>query len=151
MIKVNVIVNDKTWFNYIKSPKLYIKKISKIQKINFFKKNNYSLNILLSGNNDIKKLNKQFRKKNKSTDILSFPFQDQDRLKRLIKKTNDIFLGDIIINIKKLDSSSVKKFKNHLNLLWIHGLLHLFGYDHRKYTNFKKMYKIEKKFLRKIN
>ena len=153
MIKVNVIVNDKTWFNYIKSPKLYIKKkISKIQKDKFFlKKTNYSLNILLSGNNDIKKLNKQFRKKNKSTDILSFPFQDQDRLKRLIKKTNDIFLGDIIINIKKLDSSSVKKFKNHLNLLWIHGLLHLFGYDHRKYTNFKKIYKKEKKFLRKIN
>ena len=65
MIKVNVIVNDKTWFNYIKSPKLYIKKkISKIQKDKFFlKKNNYSLNILLSGNKDIKKLNKKFRKK----------------------------------------------------------------------------------------
>ena len=71
MIKVNVIVNDKTWFKYIKNPKIYIKKkINKIQEDKFFiKKTNYYFNILLSGQNDIKKLNKQFRNKDKSTDI----------------------------------------------------------------------------------
>ena len=87
MIKVNVIVNDKTWFKYIKNPQIYIKKkIKKIQNDKFFiKKTNYIFNILLSGHNDIKKLNKQFRNKDKSTDILSFPFQDKGQLKKLKK------------------------------------------------------------------
>ncbi len=153
MIKVNVIVNDKTWFKYIKNPQIYIKKkIKKIQNDKFFiKKTNYIFNILLSGHNDIKKLNKQFRNKDKSTDILSFPFQDKWQLKKLKKKSDIIFLGDIIINIKKLDSSSIKRFQNHLNILWIHGFLHLFGFDHRKNINFKKMHKMEKNFLKRIN
>ncbi len=153
MIKVNVIVNDKTWFKYIKNPQIYIKKkIKKIQNDKFFiKKTNYIFNILLSGHNDIKKLNKQFRNKDKSTDILSFPFQDKWQLKKLKKKSDIIFLGDIIINIKKLDSSSIKRFQKHLNILWIHGFLHLFGFDHRKNINFKKMHKMEKNFLKRIN
>ena len=153
MIKVNVIVNDKTWFKYIKNPQIYIKKkIKKIQNDKFFiKKTNYIFNILLSGHNDIKKLNKQFRNKDKSTDILSFPFQDKGQLKKLKKKSDIIFLGDIIINIKKLDSSSIKRFQNHLNILWIHGFLHLFGFDHQTEKDFLKMKQIEKKYFNFIN
>ena len=76
MIKVDVFVKDRNWKKYISNPSKYIKhktkylnsslKIIKNKKINF--------SILLSGNREIKILNKKFRKKDKVTDVLSFPF-----------------------------------------------------------------------------
>ena len=95
MIKVNVKINNKTWNKKIKSPKRYfnqkLKKISNI--INFFKDKNVTFTILLTNSLNIKKLNKEFRKKNKSTDVLSFPSFSWENLK-LIKKKN-IYIGDI--------------------------------------------------------
>ncbi len=76
MIKVNVITNYNNWFYYLRNPNKYIER--KINKLNFkdkkFIKKNFFCTILLSESNEIKKLNKRFRKKNKTTDVLSFPF-----------------------------------------------------------------------------
>ena len=151
MIKINVIVKDKTWLKYIKNPEIYLKKkIKKIQKDRFFSNKKYSLSLQLSGEKEIKYLNNKFRKKNKPTDILSFPSETKKNLKNLIAANSKIYLGDIIINIKKMNISSKVLFKNHLNILFVHGLLHLFGYDHKKNSNFKTMNTIEKKFLKKL-
>ena len=152
MIKINVIVRHDAWFKYIKNPQEYLKKkIKKIQKDKFFKKNRtYNFNLLLSGSKQIKKLNKQFRNKNKETDILSFPNQIKKDLKKSILKDKNIFLGDMVINLSKIETKTSKIFKNHFNVLWVHGLLHLFGYDHKKNSSFKKMNFVEKKFLNKI-
>ena len=151
MIKINVIVKDKTWFKFIKNPQNYLKqKIKKIQKDKFFGKKNYNFSLRLSGANEIKFLNKKFRKINKSTDILSFPNQTRKRLKNLIIKNSEIYLGDIIINFKKVNNTSNILFKDHFNILWIHGLVHLFGYNHKKDSSYKKMNNIEKKFLKKL-
>ena len=94
---------------------------------------------------------KNSEKKNKSTDILSFPSQNKKDLKILSKSNLEIYLGDIIINSKKMNTSSKKLFKKHLDVLWIHGLIHLFGYDHKKDNNYKKMNAIENKLLKKLN
>ena len=152
MIKINVIVKDKSWFKFIKNPEIYLKKkLKKIENDKFIKKKTYNFNIQLSGTKEIKYLNKKFRNKNKSTDILSFPYQTKKKLKKLLINNSKIYLGDIIINFKKMNISSKNLFKDHLNILWIHGLVHLFGYEHKKNKNFKKMQIIEKKFLKKIN
>ena len=152
MIKINVIVEDRTWLKFIKYPENYLKcKIKKIQNDKFFGKNKYSLNLKLSGAKEIQLLNKRFRKKNKSTDILSFPNQTKIKLKMLIKSNPEIYLGDIIINLKKINSLSKNLFKRHFDILWIHGLVHLFGYDHKKYNDYKKMNIIEKKLIKKLN
>ena len=151
MIKINVFVKDKTWLKYIKNPEIYLKKkIKKIQKDRFFNNKKYSLSLQLSGEKEIKYLNNKFRKKNKPTDILSFPSETKKNLKNLIASNSKIYLGDIIINIKKMNISSKVLFKNHLNILFVHGLLHLFGYDHKKNSNFKTMNTIEKKLLKKL-
>tara|TARA_Y100000996_G_scaffold407782_1_gene385834 strand:+ start:170 stop:625 length:456 start_codon:yes stop_codon:yes gene_type:complete len=151
MIKINVIVKDKTWFKYIKNPEIYLKKkIKKIQKDRFFSNKKYSLSLQLSGEKEIKYLNNKFRKKNKPTDILSFPSETKKNLNNLVASNSKIYLGDIIINIKKMNISSKVLFKNHLNVLFVHGLLHLFGYDHKKNSNFKTMNTIEKKLLKKL-
>ena len=76
MIKVNVEVNTEPWHKKIKNPKRYFnKKLKKIPKIvPFFKRKNVTFTIFLTNSFIIKKLNKKFRKQNKPTDVLSFPF-----------------------------------------------------------------------------
>ena len=67
MIKVDVLIKNKSWKKYIKNPENYLKKKVKIleKKVIILKKKKINFSILLSGNNEIKKLNKKFRKKNK--------------------------------------------------------------------------------------
>ena len=154
MIKINTILNNKAWYRYIKNPNSFIeRKIKNInKKLKRFKKNEIFLTILLSSDNEIKKLNKKFRKKNYSTDVLSFPFYKKRELEKKLKNDKEIYLGDIIINLNKIKNKKNKSvFSFEFTKLWIHGLVHLFGYDHKKEKDFQKMVKIEKKFLSYLN
>ena len=154
MIKINVITNNKNWLNYIKKPNYYLDK--KIKKINLkdkkLKKRNIICTLLLSGNKEIKYLNKKFRKKNKITDVLSFPFYRKNELKRKLKKEKELYLGDIIINLNKIKNKNIQKnFELEFNQLWIHGLVHLFGHDHKKDKDFRKMHQVEKQYFKLVN
>ena len=153
MIKINVVTNNFNWYRFIKIPNNYIER--KIKKLNFknknYKKNIIFCTLLLSNTKAIKKLNSKFRKKNKSTDILSFPFYSKKNLKKKIKNEKEIYLGDIIINLNKIRSKkNMKNFKHEFDKLWIHGLVHLFGYDHKKEKDYRKMSVVEKNYLKYI-
>ena len=154
MIKINVIINNIKWFNYIKNPNNYLNR--KLNKLNLkdktFKKKSIFCTLLLSNDKEIKLLNKKFRKKNKTTDVLSFPFQTKLEFKKKIKREKEIYLGDIIINLNKIKNKKVLKyFKFEFDRLWIHGLVHLLGYDHKKDKDFLKMNQIEKKYFDVVN
>ena len=83
---------------------------------------------------------------------MSFPFQTKKELEKKLKKEKEIYLGDIIINLNKIKNKNLNKnFKKEFDRLWIHGLVHLFGYDHKKNKDFYKMYKIEKKYFDLVN
>ena len=150
MIKINIILNNKNWYRYIKNPSNFIeKKVANLsKKLRKYKKNIIFFTLLLSGDKEIKRLNKKFRNKNKSTDVLSFPFHKKRDFENIQRKEKEIYLGDIIININKINNKNDKNnFKIELNKLWIHGLVHLLGYDHKKNKDFNYMTKLEKKFL----
>ncbi len=151
MIKADVFIDNKNWKKYIKIPRFYInKKLRKIgKKLSIFKKNNFKFTILLSGDSEVKKLNKKFRKKNKTTDILSFPFHEKKALNTLLKiKKPQIYLGDVIINLNKMISKKKHKdFLLNFDKMWIHGLVHLLGYRHKSDRDFAKMSKIEDKLI----
>ena len=154
MIKINVITNNISWKRYIKNPNNYLSR--KINKFNFknkeFIKNKIFCTLLLSGNKEIKYLNNKFRKKNKSTDVLSFPFQTRKELNKKLKLEKDLYLGDIIINLNKIkNKNSQKNFRFEFDRLWIHGLVHLLGHDHRSDKDFLKMQRIEKKYFNLVN
>ena len=153
MIKINVILNNIIWKKYLKNPYSFIDKKIKLinKKDQLYKKNTLICTLLLSDSKEIKKLNNKFRKKNKTTDVLSFPFHEKKHLNYLIRKEKEIYLGDIIINLNKVKYKNNKiKFQNELDKLWIHGFVHLFGYRHKKNQEFKSMSKIEQKYLQYI-
>ena len=151
MIKVNVEVNCKPWLKKIKGPKKYfnqrLKKISKV--VPFFKGKNLIFTILLTNTLSMKKLNKEFRNSNKSTDVLSFPYFSPKSLKLLKKKS--IYIGDIATGYEIISIRSNKNnFFFEFDKAWVHGFLHLLGFDHIKNKDYLKMNRVEKKILNSI-
>ena len=88
MFKINVVIKNLAWKSYIKNPSYFINKnlanLNRKYKKNKNKKLFFTL--LLSGNSEIKRLNKKFRKKNRTTDVLSFPFYKKKDLRRYNQK-----------------------------------------------------------------
>ena len=148
MISVNVFSEEKAWSKRIKNKDLFFKKICKAfpEKYKFSNKK-VSLTLLLSNNKNIKKLNKVFRNKKKPTDILSFP------LDKKIKISKNTYLGDIIISYNYLDkprSQNLKLFKEKVIKIFIHGFLHLLGFDHKKKKDYFKMLKEENLLFKSV-
>jgi len=141
MISINVFSDERAWSKRLKKKELFFEKICKsFPKKYQFSNKRVSLTVLLSNNKKTKKLNKDFRNKNKSTDILSFPFEEKNKIS---KKT---YLGDIIISYNFVDkprSQNLKIFKDKLIRIFIHGFLHLLNFDHKKNKDFKIMLKEE--------
>ena len=152
MIKVNVEVGNKSWHKKIINPKRYFnKKLKKISKIvKFFKGKNIIFTILLTSSLNMRRLNKKFRNRNKSTDVLSFPFLPSNNLKFI--KQKKFYIGDLATSYEIINFRSKKSnFLLEFDKVWVHGLLHLIGYNHVKNKDFFKMNKIEKKILDSIN
>ena len=148
MISINVFSEEKAWSKRLKNKDIFFKKICKAfpKKYKFLNKK-VTFTLLLSNNKNIKKLNKVFRKKNKSTDILSFPLDKKIKIKK------NTYLGDIIISYNYLDkprSQDLKSFKEKVAKILIHGFLHLLGFDHKKNKDYSKMLKEEKLIFKSV-
>ena len=99
---------------------------------------------------DRKKLNKKFRNQNTSTDVLSFPFLSSNNLKFI--KQKKLYIGDMATSYEIINSRTKKNnFLLEFDKAWVHGLLHLIGYNHIKNQDYSKMNKIEKRILNSIN
>ena len=149
MISVNVFSDEKAWSKRLKNKDFFFKKVCKaFPKKYKFSNKKVSFTLLLSNNKNIKSLNKVFRKKNKSTDILSFP------LNKKLKISKNTYLGDIIISYNYLDkprSQDLKLFKEKVVKIFIHGFLHLLGFDHKKNNDYYKMLREEKILYKLVN
>ena len=137
MISIDVVSECNLWSKKIKKTNVFFNSLVKVfpKKYRFIKKK-VSLTILLSNNKNIKKLNKKFRNKNKATDVLSFPSEKKINIKK------SPYIGDIVISydfMNKPKALSILEFKNKVTKIFIHGFLHLLGYDHIKLKDFKVM------------
>tara|TARA_B100000214_G_C23791030_1_gene545903 strand:- start:126 stop:554 length:429 start_codon:yes stop_codon:yes gene_type:complete len=141
MTKAYVIIDELNWKKKIINLNLYInKKLKIITKQNKSKK---EFTIFLTNNRTMKKLNFKFRNKKKITDVLSFPLSD---------KNQKMYLGDIAISYELIKKRSMKSdFKKEFDKIWIHGYLHLLGYNHSSFKEYKIMRNKEKKILNKFD
>ena len=150
MIEADVLVEFKSWNKIIQSPQKQISNIlKKFPKRYKFIYKKVHLTVLLTNTNEIKILNKKFRKKNKPTDILSFPFFDKQDLKKNLKNKK-IYLGDIAISYEEFLKKNRDDYKNGFIKIFIHGFLHLLNFDHKSNKEFKKMRLIENKLFQKV-
>ena len=141
-ISVKFNIEDKNWLKYDKNIKknlgYFIRKISKKTEIDMLKKNiNIEISVLLTNNDQIRELNKNYCQKNKATNILAFPLQNINLQKKQdigeFLFDNNLILGDLVLSLKYIKNESGnqnKKMDHHLKHLLLHGLLHLIGYNH---------------------
>ena len=141
MIEANVILDNPIWKKKIKNPKNYIKKrLVSLSKIYLFRNKKQEFTLLLTNNKKMRNLNNKFRNKNKTTDVLSFPFFKN------VKR--NLYIGDIAISYEIVNKRSLNSnFFLEFDKMWIHGYLHLIGHKHQKIIDFKKMKKKENLIL----
>ena len=144
MTSADIVLDHYFWKKKIKNPKIYIKKkLLKLNKLKLLKNKSKNYTIFLTNNKKMKELNKKFRNKNKTTDVLSFPFSKK------IKYNKNVYLGDIAISYEIINKRSINSnFFLEFDKMWIHGYLHLIGYDHKKNNDYKKMFRKEKLILK---
>ena len=115
----------------------------------------FDIGILLTTDESIRRYNRDFRHKDKPTDILSFPFYPDlkpgERIKPLSQDEKN--LGDIIISVAYVQRKAPewnRTFEEHLTALLAHGIAHLLNYDHQTDEEFKVMQRVEKKLLKAV-
>ncbi len=100
------------------------------------------ISLSFSGDRKITELNNSYRKINLATNVLSFP--------SYLNQNNELFIGDIIFSIETICKEAKrdnKSINNHLIHLFVHGVLHLLGYDHKTEAEAKKMENLEIRIL----
>lgn len=108
----------------------------------------FDLGIWLTTNKTIRNYNKTYRNKDKATDILSFPYHPelQAGQKIVVHTHDDKNLGDIIISLEYVKKDAPRwghTFEQRMDVLLVHGICHLLGYDHIQDSDYKVMHKKE--------
>jgi len=114
----------------------------------------FDLYILLTTNTTIQSYNRDYRSKDKATDILSFPFHHIAPGTKIVPEADeDKNLGDIIISMEYVAQDAKKHgvtLEQRMYRLLVHGITHLLGYDHETEAEYKEMYSLETKLMKHI-
>ena len=145
---MKVFIQNKVKFFFFRYKKCFQEAANALEKILDLKKPS-EVNVLLVNNKEMKTLSKQYRNKDKTTDVLSFP-NDFQKLSLQIKY---YMLGDIFLcknQIQKQAKEFNHSIKREWTYLFVHGLLHLLGYNHKNKQDEKQMNQIANKVMKKV-
>ena len=112
------------------------------------KKGEYITDVTIVDNKTIHKVNKKYRNIDRPTDVISFAFLDEESERKL--KGGPINLGQIIISFEKAIEQAKEynhSLKREMVFLFVHGMLHLMGYDHMNDEDEKVMFALQEKIL----
>ena len=110
------------------------------------------ISISLVDNEFIHKMNREYRGIDRPTDVISFAFLDNEDRESLYKSKEPVCLGDIYISVDKAKEQAQEyghSLKRELSFLFVHGLLHLLGYDHMTEEDEKVMFRLQDEILPK--
>lgn len=105
------------------------------------------LTVVVEDNARLQDLNRDYREVDAPTDVLSFSLNEKD------PETNRLYLGDVIISFPKAQEQAAKAGHTvmaELELLTVHGILHLLGHDHAKPKENEKMWAAQEDILRAL-
>lgn len=157
---IDITINDDRWVTSpLTSPqdieKFFFEKTYTLLSFLKIECDNIELSIVLCNNSMIQKLNSDYRGKDKPTNVLSFPCEDRTMIESLLKHNQPHYvpipLGDVVLSYDKVCEEAVNfgiSAFNHLTHLFIHGLLHLLGYDHMTDGEAEEMESIEIEVLK---
>ena len=110
------------------------------------------ISVSLVDNDFIHEMNRDYRGIDRPTDVISFAFLDNEDRATLCKSKEPVCLGDIYISVDKAKEQAEEyghSIKRELSFLFVHGLLHLLGYDHMNQADEEVMFKLQDEILPK--
>ena len=111
--------------------------------------------VRLTGDDEVRTLNNQYRGKDKPTNVLSFPMVQPDLLETVTQNSDDgeVILGDIVLAHGVCAAEAIERqvsVEDHATHLIVHGVLHLLGYDHQGDAQAEAMEEMERNALREL-
>jgi probable rRNA maturation factor len=147
--RIDVIVdasNAAAWKRAVPQPEARVRKAARAAlKQMKTARGRSQLTVRLSGDRDVRRLNHDFRGKDKPTNVLSFPAGDGLR-----PRGTPLMLGDIVIaygTVAREAAAQGKPIRDHLLHLVVHGVLHLLGHDHQRPAEATRMERLETEIL----
>lgn len=143
MVEIFDLTKNKELDTYFKDIKKYYKKTLEVLNI----KDDLDLSLIIVGKTKIRNINRDYRNIDRETDVISFANIDSDDYDYL---SDDINLGDIFINVDRVKSQAKKyehSIKREFVFLFVHGMLHLLGYDHMKKEDEEVMFDLQDKIV----
>ena len=99
------------------------------------------ISVILTNPDEIQRMNKEYRKIDKTTDVLSFPMYERDEIPNLNKEIEEP-IGDIVISVERVRKQAKEyehSFERELSYMLVHGFYHIMGYDHMEEMEKKEM------------
>lgn len=152
-LELGIITEEKAWQSVSSINKKSISHIFKEVLSHFpaFQNSTIEVALLLTNNAQMQKLNLEFLKKDKPTNVLSFP--DSDLNKNDLPNEDYVYIGDIALGFETVkheaEAEGISIYDHFVHLL-IHGILHLLGYDHIIEKDETEMKELEVYFLKKF-
>ena len=112
-------------------------------------KEDYLVDVTIVDNKFIHQINRDYRNVDRPTDVISFAFLDDEEEKTLVGQTQ-ISLGSILISFEKAEEQAKEyghSLRREMSFLFVHGLLHLLGYDHMNEEDEKRMFRLQDQIL----
>ena len=112
------------------------------------------INMIITDDDGIHEMNREFRNIDNPTDVLSFPMYERNEISTIKKQKHETILGDILISIPKVQEQAIEyehSFKRELAYMVVHGFYHLMGLDHMNEDEKKEMREKEENILNKLN
>ena len=128
---------------YFKDLNSYYKRTLEVLEV----EDEYNVSLIICGPITIRRINREYRNIDSVTDVISFALLDDDED---IEYDEGIELGDIFINRNRVHSQAKEyghSVKREFIFLFVHGLLHLFGYDHMNVEDEKKMFTLQDEII----
>ena len=150
MVEVDITYDIEKIDNFFDEPKIneFVSYILKNEYKEEFDKNDYYLSLLITTNDEIQKINREYRQKYTPTDVISFAYNETENFVAVN------MLGDIVISIERVkEQSSEYEHSDEREFYYVlcHGMLHLLGYDHIEEEDKVVMRRREEEILSKFN
>ncbi len=142
---INVIIREV--YSKMISPEILEKSIQAVAKQQNISPD-FDVSVVIENDEEIQKLNAQYRGINEPTDVLSFSSDEVD------PETGQQYFGDIIISLPRAKIQAQKAghpLESEIQLLVIHGMLHLLGFDHHTEAEKQEMWDLQKKLLETLS
>ncbi|XDU65086.1 rRNA maturation RNase YbeY [Leptotrichia sp. HSP-342] len=150
MVEIDITYDIEKIDNFFDEPKIneFVSYILKNEYKEEFDKNEYYLSLLITTNDEIQKINREYRQKDIPTDVISFAYNETENFGVVN------MLGDIVISIERVkEQSSEYRHSDEREFYYVlcHGMLHLLGYDHIEEEDKVVMRRREEEILSKFN